>query len=41
MGSLILSLGGIIISWLVGIKLPGQNITIKKLKKFLEKNYLR
>ena len=36
--ALVLSLGGIIISWLVGIKLPGLNIIIKKLKLLLEKN---
>ncbi len=36
--ALTLSLGGILISWLVGIKLPGLNTIIKKLRQHLEKN---
>ena len=36
--ALILSLGGIIISWLVGIKLPGLEYNNQKVKLRLEKN---
>ena len=36
--SLTASLGGLVISWIVGIKLPGLNIIIKKSKQRSEKN---
>ena len=36
--SLTASLGGLLISWIVGIKLPGLNTTIKKLRPLLEKS---
>ena len=36
--ALILSLGGILISWLVGIKLPGLEYNNQKVEQHFEKN---